>query len=51
MNVTLDETMAHYSNAGDGILSILRQHAFDRDEFSIAAEPFSPSAALCPLFQ
>ena len=35
MNVTLDRTLAHYNNAGDGILSNLRQHAFDRDEFGI----------------
>ena len=35
MNETLDETLAHYNDAGVGILRNLRQHAFDRDEFGI----------------
>ena len=37
MNVTLDETLAHYNNSSDGILSNLRQHAFDHDEFGIVS--------------
>jgi hypothetical protein len=33
MNETLDQTLAHYNNAGGGILSTIHQHAFDRGEF------------------